>query len=167
MRDLHWYAILFHALSATGAFVACMVVLFQRNSVQRQRLAVAGAALLVLMEVALVVAISAHVRSISVVRQIVFAALAVLLLYVIWRAFRAVSVVRRGPEDELAILGHLGFVLISLFDGFAIVSALDVHAPAWLVAIIAAGAVAIGVSLIQMRKKSLTSGALARERNVS
>lgn len=48
-----------------------------------------------------------------------------------------------------------GFVLISLFDGFAIVSALDLQAPGWLVAVIAVGAVGVGIYGINLRKKTL------------
>jgi hypothetical protein len=46
-------------------------------------------------------------------------------------------------------------VLISLFDGFAIVSALDLQAPGWLVAVVAVGAVGIGIYGINVRKKTL------------
>ena len=67
------------------------------------------------------------------------------------------SVLREQPGNQVAVIGHIGFVLISLFDGFAIVSAIDLQAPGWLVAVIAVGAVAIGISAITVRKKMLTS----------
>jgi len=78
-----------------------------------------------------------------------------LLLYIIWRAVQAVSVLREQPANQGAVIGHIGFILISLFDGFAIVSAIDLHAPGWLVAVIAVGAVAIGIYAINVRKKTL------------
>lgn len=45
--------------------------------------------------------------------------------------------------------------LVPLFDGFAIVSALDLQAPGWLVAVIAVGAVGVGIYGINLRKKTL------------
>jgi hypothetical protein len=50
---------------------------------------------------------------------------------------------------------HIGFILISLFDGFAIITAIDLQAPAWLVAVVAGGAVALGIYAINLRKKTL------------
>ena len=57
--------------------------------------------------------------------------------------------------DQLKVIDHVGFVLISLFDGFAIVSALDLHAPGWLIAVIAVAAVGVGIYGINLRKKTL------------
>jgi hypothetical protein len=167
MLDLHWFAILAHALCATAAFFVSVVLIFQRDALVQLRLARSSAVLLVLMEAFLVMAIISHLASLTVVRQIVFPGLAVLLLYVIWRALQAVRVLGEKPEDQGAVLGHVGFVLISLFDGFAIVSALDLHARAWLVAVIAAGAIAIGISLITMRRKALASTPVSRPNEAS
>jgi hypothetical protein len=51
-------------------------------------------------------------------------------LYMIWRAVQAVTVLtKQNQADQLKVIDHVGFVLISLFDGFAIVSALDLQAP--------------------------------------
>ena len=75
----------------------------------------------------------------------------------IWRAVQAVTVLtKQNQADQLKVIDHVGFVLISLFDGFAIVSALDLQAPGWLVAVIAVGAVVIGIYAINVRKKMLT-----------
>jgi hypothetical protein len=54
------------------------------------------------------------------------------------------------------VIDHIGFSLISLFDGFVIISAIDLQAPGWLVAVIAVGAVALGIFAINLRKKTLT-----------
>ena len=43
-----------------------------------------------------------------------------------------------------------------MFDGFAIISAIDLQAPGWLIAIIAVGAVVLGIYAINVRKKTLT-----------
>lgn len=157
MLDLHTLAIVAHALSATGAFLVSIAVLVQSKTLRQLQLARAVVVLLVLMEVFLVIAILSHVTSLPTVKQLVFAGLAVLLLYMIWRAVQAVMVLREQPANQGAVTGHIGFVLISLFDGFAIVSAIDLHAPGWLVAVIAVGAVAIGIAAITLRTKSLAS----------
>lgn len=155
MLDLHTLAIIAHALSATGAFIVSIAVLVQTDRLRQLRLARAVVVLLLLMEVFLVIAILSHFTSLPTVKQLVFAGLAILLLYIIWRAIQAVTVLRKQPANQGAVTSHIGFVLISLFDGFAIVSSLDLHAPGWLVAVIAVGAVAIGITAITTRTKSL------------
>jgi hypothetical protein len=155
MLDVHMLAIVIHALSATGAFVVGAVLLFQRNTLRQLQLGAAHVVLLVLMEVFLVTAILSHVTSLATITQLVFGGLALLGLYMIWRAVRAVSVLRDQPGNQGAVIDHIGFNLISLFDGFVIVSALDLQAPGWLVAVIAVGAVALGISAINLRKKTL------------
>ncbi len=112
--------------------------------------------LLILMGVFLVIAIFSHLTSLSAIKQLIFGGLVILLIYMIWRAVQAVTVLtRQQPEDQLKVVDHVGFVLISLFDGFAIVSAIDLHAPGWLIAIIAVGAVAIGIWGQTARKTTL------------
>lgn len=155
MLDLHTLAIVGHALSATGAFIFGIVLLFQSKTLRQLQLARAVVVLLVLMEVFLVIAITSHFTSLPTSKQLIFAGLAMLLLYIIWHAVQAVSVLRDQPANQGAVIGHIGFMLISLFDGFAIVSAIDLQAPGWLVAVIAVGAVAIGICAINVRKKML------------
>ncbi len=70
--------------------------------------------------------------------------------------FQALSVLREQNPNQARLIDHVGFILISLFDGFAIISAIDLKAPGWLVAVIAVGAVAIGIYAINLRKKALT-----------
>jgi len=156
MLDFYMLSIIVHALSATGAFVVGVVLLFQRDTLRQLRLAGAFVVLLVLMEVFLVLAILSHVTSLPTITQIIFGGLALLGLYMIWRAVQAVSVLREQPGNQGAVIDHIGFNLISLFDGFAIITALDLHAPGWLVAVIAVGAVALGIYAINVRKKTLT-----------
>src|SRR5947207_108703 len=156
MPDLHTLSIVVHALSATGAFIIGIVLIFQRNTLRQLQLGVAFLVLLILMEVFLVIAILSHVTSLPGMTQIIFGGLAILGLYMIWRAVQAVSVLREQPGNQGAVIDHIGFNLISLFDGFAIISAIDLHAPGWLVAVIAVGAVALGIYAINVRKKTLT-----------
>ena len=156
MLDLHALAIVVHALSATGAFIVGIVLLFQSDTLRQLQLARAVFVLLVLMEVFLVIAIISHFNSLPTITQIIFLGLAVLGLYMIWRAVQAMSVLQEQKGNQVAAIDHIGFILISLFDGFAIISAIDLHAPGWLVALIAVGAVVIGIYAINVRKKTLT-----------
>jgi hypothetical protein len=155
MPDLHTIAIVLHASSATGAFLVGVVLLFQNKTLRQLQLARAVVVLLVLMEVFLVIAIISHVTSLPTITQLIFAGLALLGGYMLWRAVQAVSVLRAQPANQGAVLDHIGFILISLFDGFAIVTATDLQAPGWLVAIVAVGAVALGIAAINVRKKTM------------
>src|SRR5215469_4048034 len=119
MLDVHTLAIVIHALSATGAFVVGVLFIFQRETLRQRQLAGAHAVLLLLMEVFLVIAILSHVTNLATITQIVFGGLALLGAYMIWRAVQAVSILREHPANPEAVIDHIGFNLISLFDGFA------------------------------------------------
>jgi len=122
---LHTIAIVLHALSATGAFLVGIVLLFQSDTHRQLQLARAVLVLLILMAVFLVIAILSHVTSLLTIKQLIFGGLFILLLYMIWRAVQAVTVLtKQQQEDKLKVIDHIGFVLISLFDGLVIVSAL-------------------------------------------
>jgi hypothetical protein len=156
MLDLHTISIVVHALSATAAFIIGIVLIFQRNTLRQLQLGIALLVLLILMEVFLVTAILSHLNSLPLITQIIFGGLTILGLYMIWRAVQALSVLREQHGNQLAVIDHIGFILISLFDGFAIISAIDLKAPGWLIAVIAVGAVVIGIYAINVRKKALT-----------
>ena len=156
MPNLHTLAIVVHVLSATGAFFIGIVLLFQRNTLRRLQLGITFLVLLILMEVFLVIAILSHLSSLPTLTQIIFGGLTILALYMIWRAVQALLVLREPNGNQLAVIDHIGFILISLFDGFAIVGSIDLHAPGWLIAVIAVGAVVLGVYAINVRKKRLS-----------
>ncbi len=153
---MHTIAIVVHATSAIAAFIIGVVLIFQRNTLRQLQLARAFLVLLILMEVFLVIAILSHVTSLPTITQLIFGGLVILGVYMIWRAVQALTVLtKQNQADQLKVIDHVGFVLISLFDGFAIVSALDLQAPGWLVAVIAVGAVGVGIYGINVRKKTL------------
>lgn len=153
---LHTYAIVFHATCAVAAFIVGMILIFERSLPRQLQLARVLLALLALMGVFLVAAILSHLSILPTVKQIVFGVLFALLLYMIWRAVQAVTALTSAQQGyELKVVDHVGFVLISLFDGFAIVSAIDLRAPGWLVAVIAVAAVVVGVWGLNLRKTAL------------
>ncbi len=153
---MHTFAIVVHATSAIVAFIIGVVLLFQRNTLRQLQLGRAFLVLLILMGVFLVIAILSHVTSLPTIKQLIFGGLVILGVYMIWRAVQALTLLtKQHQEDQLKVIDHVGFVLISLFDGFAIVSALDLQAPGWLVAVVAVGAVGVGIYGIHVRKKML------------
>jgi hypothetical protein len=156
---LHTSAIVLHATCAVAAFIVGVLLIFQPAGRRQLQLARALVVLLALMGVFLLVAILSHVTSLPTIQRIVFGGLFLLLLYIIYRAVQALSVLSGQSgghgDEQLKVVDHVGFVLISLFDGFAIVSALDLGAPGWLVAIIAVGAVVVGILALNARKTTL------------
>ena len=79
-----------------------------------------------------------------------FLGLSALAAYTLWRAIEAQRTIRNMPTGwHRRYVDHLGFVLITLLDGFAIVMAIDLHAPVWLIVAIAIAVVLIGRALLQ------------------
>jgi len=79
--------------------------------------------------------------------------LAIYMLYRAYRAYRAVE--RRGRDWGMSYVDHLGFTLISLFDGFVMVGAIDLGAPIWGVVFIAVAGVLAGIYTINRTKAGL------------
>lgn len=89
--------------------------------------------------------------------RLVYSGLLLLGLYMLWRAWRAgVRLRRHDPGWRPRYLDDIGFTLISLFDGFVIVSAIDLHAPGWLVGLIAVAGVVAGILAIRWLKARLS-----------
>jgi hypothetical protein len=71
--------------------------------------------------------------------QVLFGALTLSALYIGWRGWQALERLRNPVGNwQARYSDDVGFTLIALFDGFAIIGALDLGAPLWLV-------IAIGV----------------------
>jgi hypothetical protein len=135
-RDL---AIGAHAVSATVAFILGIAIFTAARDGRPVRHTNAYQTCLIVMTVTLAAAIVIDWRSQGAGARIAFPALLVLALYVLWRAARArAHAVSRAPSraDRHAVVDHAGFTLVALFDGFAIVSAIDLGAPAWLVVLV-------------------------------
>ncbi len=85
-----------------------------------------------------------------------FAALTFLGGYMIWRAVQA-----RGLQQSTSLqqsarrIDDIGFTLVALFDGFVIILALDLGAPAWLAIVIAAAGIAGGHTTLRRLKRQL------------
>jgi hypothetical protein len=88
--------------------------------------------------------------------RLTYAGLSALGLYMLWRAGHAgIRLRTHGHNWRPSYVDDIGFTLISLFDGFVIVSAIDMGAPGWLVALIAVAGVAAGVLAMRTVKARL------------
>ncbi len=107
-------------------------------------------------------AVVAHWTELSATERFVFSGLTGLGLYMVWRAREALATWHgAAPGWKSPFIDHIGFTLISLFDGFVIVSAIDLHAPGWLVAIVAVLGVVVGTQALGRRKRRLDTSAQA------
>lgn len=88
----------------------------------------------------LVAAIASHWPDLAATPRLIYVALNGFGLCMVWQAWRARTA---GVQGERYV-ESIGFTLIALFDGFVIVSAIDLDAPIWLVLIIAVGGVLVG-----------------------
>jgi hypothetical protein len=97
---------------------------------------------LIAMIVFLAGAILAHVTQLGGTQRAIFLGLFVLSLYMLFRGLQARTELFSPRDDRLGgYVHHIGFTLISLFEGFIIVTAIDLGTPGWLTA----GAAVLGV----------------------
>ncbi len=138
-----------HAAAATVAFAAGLAAL------PGGRLVRVHLAAVVLMAAALVPAVLVDWGTTPAGARGAFTALSVLALVVVARAALAVRGRPRitgGPTASY--LGHVGFVLIALADGFAVVASIRAGLPGYAVAGLALGVIAaghLGIGALQRR----------------
>ncbi len=128
-----------HTVAGVLAFAAGCAVIRPPVDVRGVRFRVYFRSLVALV-VFLVAAIASHWTDLATPARVIYTVLTGLGLYMVWRGRQAqTAAVQDGRYIE-----HIGFTLIALFDGFVIVSAIDLHAPTWLVVSIAIAGVLIG-----------------------
>ncbi|NNC10747.1 hypothetical protein HII28_02450 [Planctomonas sp. JC2975] len=152
MDFLHILLITVHAAAAVAAFTLGIVVFVRLPNSPRSAGFVAYATCVWTAVIALVVVVSVDWSELDVARRIAFPILGVLGLYMLWRTERARRTLRAQTSTwRRAFLGHVGFVLISFFDGFCIVLAIDLRLPIWVVVAVALLGVAVGILAIRVR----------------
>jgi hypothetical protein len=150
----HNLLILIHASAGGVAFISGCIVLVpsMRASARSIWLTVFLVGLTVLI-CALLAVVALDWPHFILAKKITFSILGLLALYMGWRASQAYRVFRNNPTGWFpSFTDHVGFDLISLFDGLCIVSALDLGAPIWFVGIIAILGVAVGIWAIHQVK---------------
>jgi len=137
-QSLHNILIILHATSATICFFAgCFLILLPKQTADQQWFSVYWGAL-VGMVILLAGAILVYWTNYSSVERIIFPGLFVLGIYMLYRARNANLLRKARPNDWIqGYIEHIGFTLISLFEGFVIVSGLNSGFPGWLVALLA------------------------------
>ena len=143
-----------HAVAATVAFGAGLL-----SAASGRFLGVYRAAMAVMLA-ALVPAVLVDWGTTDTTARAVFAGLIVLAGVMVARAEFAV---RRSPAltggPTAAYLEHIGFTLIALADGFAVVTLIRSGAPGWAVGMVAVGVVVVGHLTLQTAKRRLVSPA--------
>ena len=138
VQSIHNIFITLHATAATlSFFTGCFLVLSKRNT-QMQRWHGLYWWSLVGMVVLLAGAILVYWIEYTSVERIIFPGLFVLGLYMLYRARNAGDLVEKQQNHwKHNYIEHISFTLISLFEGFIIVSGLNSGFPGWLVAVLA------------------------------
>jgi hypothetical protein len=104
----------------------------------------------------MVAAVAVDWAELDVTTRLVYVGLIGLGLYMLWRASRASVRLRTHDRDwRPRYVDDIGFTLISLFDGFVIVAAIDLDAPGWLVALLAVAGVVGGIAAMRQVKVRL------------
>lgn len=132
-------AILLHATAAVVALVMGLVLLRQAGTHHPPVGFRWYYAALVVMAAALPVAIAVDWGRLHPATRVAFVALCVLAVTMVWEADRARRFLSRAPgamspARSGAYVEAVGFTVIALLDGFAIITALDLGAPGWMVA---------------------------------
>ena len=149
---LHTVLIYGHALSGLVAFaLGCLVL---RPRLKETAVFRAYFFSLWLMVVLLTLVVGVDWAQLTPVSRITFGGLTLLALYTGLRGQQARRLLRTRTADwQGDYIAHVGFTLISLFDGFVIVGALDMNAPGWIVGTVGVLGVVVGISAVNLVKR--------------
>ncbi|MGO4595285.1 hypothetical protein AB4Z18_15825 [Leifsonia sp. 2TAF2] len=150
VTSVHWLFIALHAGFAVAGFaLGCAVLIRIPTSVTSRRVAWFGWCVIAAM-VLLVTLVAVDWARLTSTKQIAFGILSLLAVYMIVRVAQARrALVRQRTGWRKAFIGHVGFVMISLFDGFCIVSAIDLRLPPAAIVGVAVLGVVVGVVVIR------------------
>jgi hypothetical protein len=150
---VHTVLISLHAVAGVVAFAAGVVVISRRRSMPVFAVYYAG---LVGLAVFLAAAVGLDWSGLGGAVRAGFAALTVLAGVLIWQADRARRLFAAQPDRRTArYLDHVGFTLVALFDGFAIIAVVVNGGPGWAAALVGVAGVAIGHHTIRRLKDHL------------
>lgn len=152
--SLHNILILLHTVTATISFFAGCLLIFSKRFSQNRNLFLLYFWSLVAMAVLLAGAIITFWEEYSDTERIVFPGLLGLAIFMVFRGWGAGLVLLTKRKGwELGYVEHIGFTLISLFEGFVIVSGLNAGLPGLAVAIVAILGLLAGRWIIGSAKK--------------
>ena len=156
VHSLHNILIIVHAASATLSFFAGCLLMFAPTYTSNQRLFSVYWWSLMGMVVLLMGAILVYWTEYSGTERIIFPGLLVLGIYMLYRARNANRLLKTQQNGwNHGYIEHIGFTLISLFEGFIIVGGLNSGLPGWLVALLAILGVLVGRSMIGFAQRKV------------
>ena len=147
---VHTILILLHAGLAVASFVlGCLLLAALPESERSARFAAFFWCTLAAM-VCLIAVMLLDWPGLPTTKRIAFAILAVLAVYLMVRAVQAWrTLIRKPARWRKSFIGHVGFVMISLFDGFCIVAAVDLGMPPPVTITVAVLGVVVGVLILR------------------
>lgn len=152
--SIHGILIALHSAAATMAFLAgCLLISSQAYSTNQTVFRVYLWSLIG-MAVLLAGAIFVYWGEYNGVERIIFPGLLGLAFFMVFRGWGAGLVLNTRQESwKLGYIEHIGFTLISLFEGFLIVSGLNAGLPGWLVGTVAILGLLVGRWIIARMKR--------------
>ena len=156
IQSLHNILIMLHATAAAISFFVGCLLIFAPTYISNQRLFGLYWWSLMGMVVLLIGAMLVYWNEYSDTERIVFPILLGLAMFMLYRAHNASLLLKAQQNDwKLAYIEHIGFTLISLFEGFVIVTVLDAGGPGWLVALLAILGVLVGRWVIGLAQRKV------------
>ena len=153
IQSAHNTLIILHATAATLAFFAGCLLIFSPTYLSNQRLFNLYLWTLIATILLLAGAIIIYWKEYSDVERIIFPGLLGLGLFMLFRTWGAGLVFATQQNHwKLGYVEHIGFTLVSLFEGFIIVSGLNAGIPGWLVALVAIAGLLVSRWLIGLAK---------------
>lgn len=144
-ETVHAILVSAHALAGIFSFVIGCAIIFSRKHFFDRRSFSLYLWCLTAMVVFLAGAILIWWAEYTMVEHVAFSGLFILAVYMAYRAFEAHSLVKTQRINRKSVyLDHIGFTLIALFEGFLIVTAINLRSPKWLIALIAVVGVIAG-----------------------
>jgi len=158
VQSLHNILILLHAAAAAIGFFASCLLIFAPTYISNQRLFGLYWWSLIGMMVLLIGAMFVYWNEYSDTERIVFPILLGLAMFMLYRAQNASRLLKARQNDwKPGYVEHIGFTLISLFEGFVIVTVLNAGSPGWLVALLAILGVLVGRWVIGLTQRNVLS----------
>lgn len=160
----HWLLITLHAGFALAAFALGCTVLTALPTSHRSRRFRWFTTCLVTAMALLIAVILVDWAQLTATKRVAFGVLALLALYLVVRVAQARrTLATQRPGWRKRFIGHVGFVMISLFDGFCIVTAIDLRFPPVVIVVVAVLGVVCGVIVIRalVRRDSTADAARA------
>jgi hypothetical protein len=155
-RSLHNILIVMHAASGVISFIAGSLLLIPRERIGKPWVFRVYLAFLVGLVVFLAGAMLVYWVEYAVIERALYSGLLLLSLFMLFRAQKTRAMGRPAQSTrEHDDVEHIGFTLISLFEGFVIVAIINAGGPGWLVGLLAILGIVLGRWLIGIAKQRI------------